>query len=489
MPPSRTDILAAVKAELWHRGDLSWLLDKNQLADRASIWSKPTEDYVLDVSRQTGKSWLCAVLAIEHCLTTPAAQVKYASKTQKSVRSIIEPLFKEILRTCPDELRPRYNEQQGFYDFPSTEARITVAGTDGGHYENLRGQRATLIIKDEAGFFDNPHEVDAVLSPQRLTTNGIIIEASTPPETPGHPFTPRAMSARAAGRYSHRTIYEHARMTHAQVEAFLAKEASLRGLSLNEFKATSTFKREYLAEHVVDEARAVVPEWTSREPSLLVAVARPRWAEHYVGLDVGFRDGMAAVFAYWDFARASLVVEDELLLFGVTTPQVAQAIREKEAALWPTSMPQPFREAGATNWGAWAPFRRIADNDLQLINDLTLVAGIEFTATRKDDKELQVNHLRTMVAAGKVLIPPRCQRLAKQLRETIWNKQRSSYERTQDGHGDLIDALVYLLRNVAKERNPVPPFWDADPRKQWIPEHSDLDEDQETLRGIFSLSS
>jgi len=43
------------------------------------------------------------------------------------------------------------------------------------------------------------------------------------------------------------------------------------------------------------------------------------------------------------------------------------------------------------------------------------------------------------------------------LKNATWNKNKTDYERSLDGgHYDLIDALAYLIRNIAYTRNPYP---------------------------------
>jgi hypothetical protein len=75
--------------------------------------------------------------------------------------------------------------------------------------------------------------------------------------------------------------------------------------------------------------------------------------------------------------------------------------------------------------------------------------------------------------------------LRTQLASTIWNKQRTSYERNQDGHGDVLDADLYKLRNLPRNANPIPPFWQADPDRDYIPEPEE-DEESERLSSLFS---
>lgn len=90
---------------------------------------------------------------------------------------------------------------------------------------------------------------------------------------------------------------------------------------------------------------------------------------------------MGVLFAYWDYRKAILVIEDELLMFKKTSDLVIGAVHTRELELW----------------GAHKPFLHISDNDLQNIADLNKHGsplGITFLPTKKDDKELQVNNLR-----------------------------------------------------------------------------------------------
>jgi hypothetical protein len=482
----------AARHELWRQGEI-WRIyfDRNQLADHHKLWSRPTEDFVLDVSRQTGKSWFMLVQANCFAIQHPGSRIPYASLTQKSIAEIVEPAMARLIDDAPKDAAPRHDRQRNAWEWPVGRGSYMIAaGTDNKHYTSLRGPAAHLIIKDEEGFFEDPMEVDAVLSPQTVTTGGITISGSTPPVSPGHPWTKRCEVMKAAGRYVHRTIWDHGRLTRAQVEQFLRREALKYGQSYEEFLNSTTYKREYLAQHIIDASRAVVPMWTDAADALVKEIPRPRWFYPTVGLDFGFRDGLAATFGYWHYGMAANVVEDEVLLFGKADDRMlekfANAIRAKLRELWPATMPKPYTEATRTAWGSWAPFGLWGDNDLLVINELGANYGLNIQPTRKDDKELQLNEMNRLVNSRRFYVHPRCKNLRTQLATTIWNKQRTSYERDSNGHGDVLDAELYRFRNLPRNANPEPPFWDADPRKQWIPEHDEKSEDEQALSGAFS---
>ncbi len=484
----RAHVIALARHESWHRGDIRFKLDCDQREDFAVIWpnfaepgSRPTTDVIAAISRQRGKSFLACATATMFCLRFPFTSVKYASKTQKSVYSIVEPQFRTILADCPDELRPNFDRMRGVWSFQNG-ANVTVAGTDNKHYENLRGTSSHLNIKDEAGFFDDYEEVDAVLAPQLLTTGGVTLEISTPPESAGHPFEQRFHAASIQGRAIHRQIWNHPRMTEGEILFFLSKEADKRGMSLEEFKKTTYFRREFLAEFVTEETRAVVPGWSlERARESVVEVSRPPFFDAYVGLDLGFGDPHGGLFGWWDFPRQWLVIEDELLLRSANTLVLTEAMKAKEVALWGVDkfagtlrgakeiqdLPDYLREA-AGDGAPLQPYLRVGDNDPLALADIQQNHRYTVLPTRKDDLHLQCDQVDVMVRRGQIKIHPRCTNLIQQLHTAIWNRTRTTFERNSLGHSDLVAALVYLVRNLRRHKDPRPVNWGVSPDDQYV---------------------
>ena len=444
MPEKTSRAIEAAKEEAWRRGGLRWKLDSNQQKIYDSILSAKGSFY-FNKPRRIGGSYLLAIICIECCLKKDGAQVKYLAPTAKAVRKIVNPNIRKILKDCPKDIRPKFSLLEGEWQFPNG-AVLALAGCDNQQFENLRGTEADFVALDEVGFMDDlEYILNDVLMPQVQDTEGKLVLTSTPPRSPAHESHKIAMAHKEAGRYFHCTVWDNPRRTKQQHEAFFGQMAEGKGISLEEFYASTTFRREYLGEFVADEERSVVPEWNQAlERHLCTPLAQPKFADKYVSLDIGWRDGMAALFGYWDFRGARLVIQDEYLSFKQTAQQVAGAVRSKELELWIDEDGKPEK-----------PYLRIADNNLQTIADLNQ-HGVLFIPTKKDDKELQVNNLREWIRGYKIFIHPRCKRLISQLSSTVWNKQRNSYERNSEGHGDLLDALVYLVRNVRRDRNPWP---------------------------------
>lgn len=62
-----------------------------------------------------------------------------------------------------------------------------------------------------------------------------------------------AMAHKASGRYAHITVWDDVHYSHAQHEAYFRKMADGKGLTLEEYYRSTTFRREYLGEFVTDE--------------------------------------------------------------------------------------------------------------------------------------------------------------------------------------------------------------------------------------------
>ncbi len=459
----------------WSRGYLRWKLDDNQKAAYDAIEGTPGGSFYLNKARRIGGSYLLCLRAVEKCLAKPNSQVKYAAPTAKAVRKIIQPNIRKILSDCPQDLRPEWNSLDMEYRFKNGST-LSIAGCENQNYENLRGTEADEIYLDEVGFIDDLiYIINDVLMPQVQDTGGRIILCSTPPRSPGHESVKIAMDHKAAGRYWACTVWDNPRRTKEQHKAYFTQIARSQGMDLDQYFESVTFKREYLGEFIADEAHSVIPEWNKALEAHIVKAVPPRpHRDCYVGLDVGWKDGMAAVFGWWDYHNQMLIIEDEYLVFRKTTKQVRDGIRQKEIELWDKKI----------------PYLRISDNNLQFIADLNSESGMSFIPTAKDHKELQINRIREWLRLYKIRIHPRCKRLVTQLASTTWNKNRTSYERTPDGHGDLLDALVYLVRNVRKAKNPHP-RGEAEPdgSTTLIVEATKSDTMEQKIKDIFDIDS
>lgn len=450
MKPSRRAVVHA----FWRDADLEYLLHAGQVAVLVAFAACASRRFVVECARRWGKSWFACVLAITFALQRPGAQIRYAAPTQRMVRKIITPLMREILEDCPEDMRPTWNSQEGVWRFPNG-SEIHVAGCDNGGADALRGTSTDLAIVDEAGFVDDlEYLVQSVLLPQLLTVDGRMVLISTPSVSPDHAWTSYCEEAEGTDAYYHATIYDAPHITAEQREEFFREAGG---------ESSVAARRELLAERVVDETRAVVPEFAAAEKTIVREHQRPEHFYAWVAGDIGFVDLAVFLFAYVDFRAGLLVVEDELAMQRAKSTDINVAVARKERALWGERRPRlRVIDAAAIT---------VADMDERVDvesgerarkgDDGPHVHDMRWQLAQKDDADAALNALRVFLP--RLVIHPRCTTLRAHLRGAIWNKQRTSYERVERGgvrhHFDGVDAAKYLVRHADMRANPWPPEW------------------------------
>jgi hypothetical protein len=219
---------------------------------------------------------------------------------------------------------------------------------------------------------------------------------------------------------------------------------------------SSTWKREYLCEFVVDEMSVVVPEWNDSYVGEIDLDSWRMYYQNYISMDIGGRHKTAILYGYYDFKKSILQVVDESILTGqnTTTDLIARTIQAKEEELF-RDMTEP---------------RRIADNNnVILLQDMSLMHGVHFAPTSKDTLLAMVNELRVFVAQGRLYVSENCQELIGCLRAGIWNKQRNQFDVSDMyGHFDALASLIYMVRNIDQYSNPIPITSTALPSTHYI---------------------
>ena len=449
-------------AEAWARGRIRWKLDSGQRKWLSDFDKTPEHSSsVWLIGRQRGKSHAALTLAIETLLAKPLQIVRYTALTGKNAAAIVVPTLESILSDCPRDLRPEISEHAGTAKFKNGSV-FTWSGTDNKQYERQRGPRCHLYLADEFCFYDDLLAVERAILPQRTTTGGRVLYLSTPPESEGHGSVERIRAAQASGFFQHDTIHSNPRLGAGGVEQIAKGEAERLGLSLESLYASSYWRREYLAEIVTEANRAVVPVWPSVAATATVRKVRPHIFDGYVSVDFGFSpDPSAALFAWLDDG-GHLHVESELEVHGRTLSEFAERAKEIERQHWSANrwdgtlwgardlratLPE-FLERAVSAVAPRQPYLRVGDNAPLVLSELSASHGYSVIPSEKDNKQLAVDSLNQLLAEGRITIEPSCIRLLTQLHTTIWNRQRTAYERTTRDHGDLVDCLVYLVRNL-----------------------------------------
>ena len=439
--------------DLWKQGVITYKLHGGQKILQSTY--EETKDDIITIlcARRFGKSfWLCSV-ATALCASKPNQIVKYICPKQKMVKTIIKTIMRKILKDCPEDMRPEFKEADKIFLFPNG-SEIQLAGTDNGNHESLRGGESNLCIVDEAGFCDDlKYVIQSVLAPTTDTTGGKIILASTPSKTSAHEFiTEFVKPGLADNKIKVFTIDDNPMLTEA-------KKISI----MNRFPLKDQdpgYLREYKCQIINDSTDLVVPGFDKIIDDVVGIHKRPPYFDWYVSGDIGFRDLTIFLFGYYDFLEATLVIEDELVVTGaenLITKVMAKKIQDKERELY----------SDPNSGELIKPALRVMDNDLKLINELQLLHDLTFLATEKTNKEVYINQLRMQLVQNQIKIHPKCKHLLYHIENACWDKHRKEFLRLPDtadfsirgGHADGLDALIYMVRNVIKSKNPYPKGW------------------------------
>jgi len=469
---------AEALAELWRRGELQWLLDKNQKELYKLFHGSEHNIQTWLLARRSGKTRTLCVLSIEMCLRNPKSIVKFVSPTRLQVQTNVRPLIRELLETCPKELRPEFKTQDFIYYFPNG-SELQLAGSERKNIDNLRGGSSHIAIIDEAQDVSELHyAVQSVLLPTTLTTNGKLLLSGTPPKNPDHEFIDYIESAQAKDILIVKTVYDNPRLTTEDIERII-REYPERERSIQ-------FRREYLCELIKDETTAVIPEFTEElKKQIIKEWPRPPYFDSYVSMDLGAVDLTAVLFGYYDFRAAKLIIEDELEADfskkDMNISKLTDLILAKESQLWTNIYTNEVKK----------PHMRVSDLNLIVTQEIAVKSHgrVSFVNTRKDEKDAAINNMRALLGSGKIIISPKCKKLIQHLDNVKWAsaKNRETFGRSKDnGHYDFVDALIYFTRMVNYAKNPYPPNYDLGGGDVFIPNY-DLYNEQKRSKAAAAL--
>jgi hypothetical protein len=404
-----------------------------------------------------------AVIALEDSIRNINFQIHFGAPYQNALKDFLLPIFNQILEDCPDDLRPVWKAQTGKWIVERTGSFIKLCGANNGQFENLRGNKSDLFILDEAAQIDQLESViKDVALPQLLSSknpNKKIILPSTPPKTPDHPFNSYVESAIAKGNYVKFTIND----------SWYTKEEVARFAEEVGGTDSTSYKREFLCEHVVDSSLHIIPEWNEK---YVKEIEKDDYFQFYTiveGLDIGYRDFTAHILGYYNFTLGKLAIEYEFALKenDFTTQVLADGIKQNEIE---------YLKINSSR------IRRISDNNnLNLIADLSRLHRLPFapvmknvgTGKDKHSKEWMVSQTRKFINDGNLLVHPRCKMLIASLAFGIWKEGHSEFARSKElGHYDFLDALIYLVSTLIpaiRNINPIPPLYKINVSKTMFP--------------------
>lgn len=434
---------------LWRKGQLRFKLHHLQKVIYDQYYNNPEDYYsTMLIARQTGKSYILAILAVECCLRKPDSVVKFVTPTLKMIKNILNKNMKTILKDCPSDIKPEWMENDKVWRFPNG-SEIQAAATEKKNYDNIRGGTCDLWIVDEAGFCSDLEDVVySVLTPTTTMTNGRGLLSSTPdPSDPEHPFIKIFVeAAKTAGKLSKYTIDDNPMLSEEDINKIISRFPGGR--------KNIRFRAEYMCEIVRDKTKTVIPEFDDIAESEIVTdqFLFPPFYDYYASMDIGGKDFTSILLAYYDFINDTIVIIDEIVHKDKQgTKKIAKSIKAK------------FEE----HFGEKPPYMMYSDNNnIILLNDLRTDHKLNFIPTKKDNKQAAINKVKLLVNNRQVIIHPRCVTLISHLKNGKWaNHLKNGYKEfakdVEGGHYDCLDALIYLVRNVVRGKNPYPKNYSA----------------------------
>lgn len=409
----------------WQLGRLEWKLHAKQKEIFHQLLDNPTQESLLLISRQFGKSYLMAVYALSFCLRHPKALVRIAAPTLKQAYDIVNDNLNPIIADAPKGL---VNKTKSEYRWTVGQSELRLGVLEKAHVDSLRGGNAKLIICEEGGFVksdDYEYAVKSVLAPQLLHSGGQLIHVTTPSSEPSHyiheQILPRCSLAKSLHRY---TVYDNPLLSEDQIGA---------AMSLCGGEDSVAWQREYLVEIVRDASSVCVPEF---DPKQHVTANIPKWANYTVATDFGgVRDKTVGLLLAYDFTQAITVVTKEIVFEPNTdTRTILNGLQ---------TLSRPSCKI-------------VADAHGQTLVDLRSM-GYDAVLPNKDDWTASLNNVRTLLNSKKLQIHEGCVFLKETLKGATFNKQKTDFARSDAlGHADALAALMYGCRHIDRHTNPVP---------------------------------
>ena len=455
MVESPPDIDAALKALAWSQGRLEWKMHAAQRKIHAAVEALPVgiKHAVILCCRRFGKSYYGCARGLMNGLRRQRFLTRIIGPDIKQTVMIVEynmaKLTEELAELGLRDLVRRVKSENMYHVGSSA---IFLGGFDS-QRDSLRGGEANEILVEETGASDAEqysYMMRDVLKPQLLKTRGRMIDLTTLPSIPDHPFSLETIEqAKLDGAFYSYTIYEDPLAT-PEIIADAIKDCG--------GEDTDAFRREYLNLQTRNRSLVIIPDYCDTQD--VEDIRAPLSSNLEIFTDWGgVRDFTVSLLMTYDFLRGCDYVLAELW-WENNTP--TDRIKLETAAAW--------GDLRARNWYADAHGQTVVDlNREEFETDLKRKLACDglprVRMPRKDDFESAINNMGNRFRVRKVKIHPSCALLRATCRSGVLNKQRTDFARSPTlGHMDAAAALMYGIRNLDRS-NPYP---EQAPSSDWL---------------------
>jgi hypothetical protein len=440
----------------WDIGRLNYLMRNTQrrIKDEWTRSKDYSRKFYVESTRRLGKSSLLLILFTEVCKSAPNKKCGFFAPVKDGLLDYIEPLIAKTYEDCPERLKPFFDRQRFSLRFKNGSS-IIFRGSNNQQHRVRRGQEFHVAGIDEARDVDNLDElIDSVIMPSLFSTDGYLIISSTPADTRSHPLYAIRTRAKLEGWLTEISIWEAHKMDPETYPLDLIKEWKEETIKAPD--GQDIWEREYECKWVVNKRKMAVPEWDSTK--MVQAFGRDPYYQfyhHYMGLDWGYKDYTALIFATYNFRKARLEVDGELTFSGRDVR--SDLIAGRAAVTYQHLYSKPIYDP--KEYPVIHPYRQVSDSaDLILINELNKYPGMSFMPVEKAHTlDAMLQEFRILVMQGKIVVDPKCQLTIHCLENAVWTNKRDKLDQDVLAHHfDHLMALVYLTRMMDWSANPIP---------------------------------
>ena len=434
----------------WEEGRLKYLMRFTQRKIKEA-WIKSKEKsrkFYIESTRRLGKSSLLLILMAEECLSAPNRKCGFFAPVKDGLLDYIEPLIAKTFQECPERFMPFFDRARFMLKFKNGSS-IIFRGANNQQHRIRRGQEFHVAGIDEARDVDHLTElIESVIFPSLFSTDGHLIISSTPADTRSHPLHTYKLQAELEEWIVKIPIEEASELDPKAYPLELIKEWKEETLKAPD--GQDIWEREYECKWVVNRRKMAVPEWDTGK--MVMSFSPDPYYEfyhHYLGLDWGYKDYTAVIFATLNFRKARLEVDGELTFSGKDVR--SDWMSDRIALTYKHLYGKPIHEL--------LPYRQVSDSaDPILINELNKYAGMNVVPVEKAHTlDAMLQEFRILVMQGKIVVSPKCSMLIHCLENGIWDDKRAKLDQDVLAHHfDHLMALVYLTRMIDWHSNPIP---------------------------------